>query len=445
MDNHKCNICNKLYSSYKSLWNHNKEFHKNIQSKLPQNASISSQNTLKNTHHVCNGCNKTFNRKDNLKRHEQKCKISLKKIDDKKLELELKIAKETNIRIKEEKLLKKEKAKILQLKLKEDLLQKQLSINNQVINSIVDKTNTVLKETITELKKQPSINNQLINLIVDKTNTIEELKTKIDENKTNSQIEINNNIQPKQQTLKLNDIVVISRSEDNYINATQLCQAGGKQFAHWYSLDSTKKLINEAESDIGIPISQLIDIKKGNSNEFQQGSWIHPDLAIQLAQWISPQFALQVSKWIRTLFTTGNVSIDIQLLEDKNKEIKMKDNKIKLLEDLCIKKQQRKEYPEKNVIYIVTTEDNKKKGIYIVGKAKELKTRLSTYNKTSEHEVVYYKSCKSEEDMNVIELMVINKLKEYREKANRDRFILPLEKDITFFTDIIDKSIDFYL
>ena len=35
---------------------------------------------------------------------------------------------------------------------------------------------------------------------------------------------------------------------------------------------------------------------------------------------------------------------------------------------------------------------------------------ISTYNKSSEHEVVYYKSCKSEEDMNVIELMVINKL-----------------------------------
>ena len=73
-----------------------------------------------------------------------------------------------------------------------------------------------------------------------------------------------------------------------------------------------------------------------------------------------------------------------------------------------------------------------------------LKNRLSNYNKTAEHEVVYYKSCKSEEDMNVIELMVINKLKEYREKAIRDRFILPIEKDITFFTDIIDKSIQFY-
>jgi hypothetical protein len=36
----------------------------------------------------------------------------------------------------------------------------------------------------------------------------------------------------------------------------------------------------------------------------------------------------------------------------------------------------------------------------------------------------------------------------YKEKANRlekDRFILPIEKDITFFTDIVDKSIEFYL
>ena len=47
--------------------------------------------------------------------------------------------------------------------------------------------------------------------------------------------------------------------------------------------------------------------------------------------------------------------------------------------------------------------------------------------------------------MNTVELMVINKLQDYKEKANRDRFILPLEKDITFFTDIIDKSINFFL
>jgi len=135
---------------------------------------------------------------------------------------------------------------------------------------------------------------------------------------------------------------------------------------------------------------------------------------------------------------------DKKLIEELYKEIKLKDEKIKLLEDMYIKKQNRKDYPNKNVIYIVTTDDNKKKKIYIIGKAINLKNRLSSYNKTAEHEVIYYKSCGNEENMNVIELMVLTKLKEYKEKANRDRFILPVEKDISFFCNIIDNSINFY-
>ena len=133
-----------------------------------------------------------------------------------------------------------------------------------------------------------------------------------------------------------------------------------------------------------------------------------------------------------------------ELIEKMQKELELKDQKIKLLEDAYIKKQHRQDYPEKNVIYMLTTEDHKNKRIYIIGKAKDLKCRLSGYNKTAEHEVVYYKECKSEEDMNIIEVMVLNKLKEYKEKANRDRFVLPIENDIVFFTNIIDLCVNFY-
>ena len=41
--------------------------------------------------------------------------------------------------------------------------------------------------------------------------------------------------------------------------------------------------------------------------------------------------------------------------------------------------------------------------------------------------------------------MVLNKLKKYREKANRDRFKLPLEKDITLFANIINESVKYIL
>ena len=78
-----------------------------------------------------------------------------------------------------------------------------------------------------------------------------------------------------------------------------------------------------------IPTSQLIDIKKGNSSKFEQGSWIHPDLGIHLAQWISPSFALQVSRWTRELMLFSKVELG---QEKSNKELENKfQEQIKLL------------------------------------------------------------------------------------------------------------------
>jgi hypothetical protein len=401
---YNCNTCNKNYSCYKSLWNHNKKFHNNINTKLHKsNTIIHKNNTIihKNDIIKCIFCDKKLSRSDSLKRHQNICKKKIENNKIEKLELEIK-------KIKEE-----------------------------------------MSKTTSANSNNNPINNQLVNLIVDKTNTIEELQTKIENienNISNNLIEnnISNNLIETNKiptTLNLNNVVIVSRSKDNYINATQLCQAGNKKFNHWYSLDNTKQLINVLESKAGIPVLELIEINKGGAH---LGSWIHPDLAIQLAQWISPIFSLQVSSWIRTLFTNGNVSIDIKILEDKNKEIKLKDHKIQLLQDAFVRKQQRTNYPEKNVIYMLTTEDNKKKRNYIIGKTTNLKKRLGNYNKSNEHEVIYYKECLNEEDMNIIELTVLNKLKEYKEKANRDRFILPTEKDISLFTNIIEKTIDIF-
>ena len=42
----------------------------------------------------------------------------------------------------------------------------------------------------------------------------------------------------------LNNQIIQFREIDNYINATQLCKAGGKKFNDWLRFDTTKKLIN---------------------------------------------------------------------------------------------------------------------------------------------------------------------------------------------------------
>jgi hypothetical protein len=128
------------------------------------------------------------------------------------------------------------------------------------------------------------------------------------------------------------------------------------------------------KSKVGIPTLDLIEINRGGNHI---GSWIHPDLAIQLAQWISPSFALQVSEWIRTLFTDGNVSINIKL----QNELKISNNKIKLLEDTYLKKHKRKNYLE-NVIYIVSTEENIKKRTYAVCIEKSKDFSIHDHNRT---------------------------------------------------------------
>ena len=64
------------------------------------------------------------------------------------------------------------------------------------------------------------------------------------------------------------------------------------------------------------------------------------------------------------------------------------------------------------------------------------------YDKTYDHYVVYYKECKNEEEMDLIEDMVIKKLDKYKEVANRDRFVLPIENEL--FTDIIDSCVNFF-
>lgn len=237
-------------------------------------------------------------------------------------------------------------------------------------------------------------------------------------------------------TMKWSNVSITSRHPDHYVNATEICQAGGKKFFDWARLESTKELITVLSSEAGIPVSLLVETKRGQTSKFRQGTWIHPDLAIQLAQWISPAFALHISRWIRQLFDAGKVTIDVSLM-------KLQQKRIEHLEQFLSKKR-RIVYDGKNVIYILTTEDHRKRRIYIVGKTVDLTDRLGVYNKTVDHCVEYYRSCASEEEMDLIEVMVLKRLDKYREQSNRDRFVLPIDEDISLFTQIVDECVDFF-
>lgn len=106
---------------------------------------------------------------------------------------------------------------------------------------------------------------------------------------------------------RVNGVVVAQRPRDGYINATAMCNKAGKKFADYYRLNTTAEFLKELGADMGIPISELIQVHKGGGNPKAQGTWVHPDVAINLGQWLSPRFAVLVSRWVRE-WSQGNVS-----------------------------------------------------------------------------------------------------------------------------------------
>ena len=49
---------------------------------------------------------------------------------------------------------------------------------------------------------------------------------------------------------------------------------------------------------------QLITVKKGSPSN-GGGTWLHPDLALYLAQWCNKRFMIQVSRWVKEWMLTG--------------------------------------------------------------------------------------------------------------------------------------------
>ena len=98
----------------------------------------------------------------------------------------------------------------------------------------------------------------------------------------------------------------VNPADHKFINATDMCKAAGKLWANYWQNESAQEFGRVLESDVGIPISQLVYSNRSGPYH-ERGTWIHEDIAIQLAQWCSPEYALWVSRQIKQLHRSGSV------------------------------------------------------------------------------------------------------------------------------------------
>ena len=349
----------------------------------------------------------------------------------------------------ENKIIKDEKTELVKTS---DIIELKLILQN--IQTSIEESNELksqLDQKPKENENQDSLNSKEENKIIkDEKSKL----TKISDGLFNCSLKLPNG----------SSITILMR-EDGYINATMLCKAhGNKLLADYNRNKQTKAYLEELSINMGIPILELFVTNVGGNHS---GTWVHRKVAIHLAQWLSPSFAVQVSNWLDELLITGKVELRNEK-SDKELEYKLEE-RIKLLteekeEVINTAKKQleesqeevkklRKKYvkqpkevlEQKNVVYLMTSEESEKVGEYNVGKALDLSKRKESYNHNKLHDfkVIYYISCKNSKLMDILESVILTKLEKYRCKAGRDVFLLPTE-DITVFTNIFDECLKFY-
>jgi hypothetical protein len=337
------------------------------------------------------------------------------------------------------------------IKLELELTQQELLIKDQLID---DKNKQIisLQEKSEEYRKIVEKAATAKNIIKNKLEKDEKVEEQhmfhIDININNKQLNKTKykdvpeeKIKKEIQSLKLKDNYQLEyREEDGFINITNLCKAGGKEFKSWNRLDKTKKFLDVLSLSVKIHTNELIKYESGSI--YERSTWAHPQVAINIAQWISAEFDVLVSKWVYEIMLTGKVDIrdnkTNQELDTMNKENKLLKNRIKLLESKVLQKQPRETFEEnKNVIYIVTTEYKEAQGHYKIGKAQDLQKRMSLYNISEKHEVVYNTGCKTKKIMDILETIVHSRLEDKRVEPNKEWFLS--EDDAEDFIKVIEE------
>jgi hypothetical protein len=106
-----------------------------------------------------------------------------------------------------------------------------------------------------------------------------------------------------------NGTPIARRTTDGYVNATAMCKANGKEWAKYRESDRCQTYLDALAETSEIRMFDLIESRPGQGG----GTWVHPQVAVDLARWISAPFAVWMDGWFLEEIEKKSQAKDVQI------------------------------------------------------------------------------------------------------------------------------------
>ncbi len=109
------------------------------------------------------------------------------------------------------------------------------------------------------------------------------------------------------QTLTFANFTIQMR-HDGYVNATKMCLHGNSSWASYRKNQGSTAYAEAVARSLKIVQDRLITYQHDGQYE-ERGTYVHPHIAIHLAQWIDPDFAVAVTSLVQR-YATGQITTE---------------------------------------------------------------------------------------------------------------------------------------